>query len=75
MTHVALLIRKLVPLVLGSGFILPTLVAMLWNDAMGGYVYGALLARIMSALFAWCNFAVVINATNTAWHCTFLVNS
>lgn len=37
-----------VALTLGSAFALPTVIAMAWNDPFGGYVYGALLARVMS---------------------------
>ncbi|KAF8910097.1 hypothetical protein CPB84DRAFT_1958587 [Gymnopilus junonius] len=44
-----------VPLALFFGFIFPTLLASLWGDALGGYIWGGLVAR----LCVWhCTFLV-----------------
>nr|GAT57421.1 stearoyl-CoA desaturase [Mycena chlorophos] len=44
-----------VPLALFFGFVLPTLLGALWDDATGAYVWGGLVAR----LFCWhCTFLV-----------------
>jgi stearoyl-CoA desaturase (Delta-9 desaturase) len=36
-----------VPLALGFGLGLPTLIGSLWGDALGGFLYGGLLSRII----------------------------
>lgn len=40
--------KYFVPIAVFSGLVLPTLVAKYgWNDAMGGYVWGGLVARLL----------------------------
>jgi len=36
-----------VPLALGSGLILPTIIAAFWGDAIGGYLYAGMLGRLL----------------------------
>jgi stearoyl-CoA desaturase (delta-9 desaturase) len=36
-----------VPLALGVGFGLPTLIAAFWGDALGGFLYGGILSRVI----------------------------
>lgn len=44
-----------VPLALFTGLVLPTLIGATWGDAMGGYIWGGLVARVM----VWhCTFLV-----------------
>lgn len=38
----------LVPLALLTGFVMPTVLGLLWNDPVGAYIYGGLVARIAS---------------------------
>jgi len=40
--------RYYIPLALGLGLILPALIAMLWDDAWGGFVWGGIIARLLS---------------------------
>lgn len=40
--------RYFVPLALFFGFILPTVLGSLWNDALGGFLYGGIICRIIS---------------------------
>ncbi|KAF5312206.1 hypothetical protein D9619_002627 [Psilocybe cf. subviscida] len=47
--------KHYVPLAIFFGFILPTLLGLLWSDPLGSYIYGGLVAR----LFIWhCTFLV-----------------
>lgn len=40
--------KHFVVLALGSGIVLPTLIGKFgWGDAMGGYVWGGLVARLL----------------------------
>lgn len=40
--------KYFVPIAVFSGLVLPTLIAKYgWNDAMGGYVWGGLVARLL----------------------------
>jgi fatty-acid desaturase len=39
-----------VPLALFTGLVLPTLIAATWGDAMGGYIWGGLVARVLGML-------------------------
>lgn len=36
-----------VPLALFTGLVMPTLIAAAWGDAMGGYIWGGLVARVL----------------------------
>lgn len=36
-----------IPLTLGLGLVLPTLVAASWGDALGGYIWGGVVARLL----------------------------
>ncbi|CAG8492503.1 6124_t:CDS:2 [Funneliformis mosseae] len=39
--------KHYVPLALVSGFALPTLIGALWGDALGGFLYGGILSRVV----------------------------
>jgi len=39
--------RNYVPLALGFGFVVPTLIGALWGDALGGFLYGGFMSRII----------------------------
>ena len=40
--------RYYIPLALGLGLIFPALIATLWDDAWGGFVWGGIIARLLS---------------------------
>jgi stearoyl-CoA desaturase (delta-9 desaturase) len=49
------------------------MVARLWDDALGGFLYGGVIARILSA-YRVC---VIYHSDQNlpVWHCTFMINS
>lgn len=57
------------------GFILPTLLGACWGDALGGYIWGGVVARLLYEK------ALILHATWSdlqsyrIWHCTFCINS
>ena len=42
------LLRHIVLLALVTGFVVPAMLGSLWGDAMGSFIWGGLLARVMS---------------------------
>ena len=38
----------IVPLAIFFGFVCPTLLGSLWDDALGGYIWGGLVAKLCS---------------------------
>ena len=38
-----------VPLALFTGLVMPTLIAATWGDALGGYIWGGLVGRVLGA--------------------------
>jgi stearoyl-CoA desaturase (Delta-9 desaturase) len=54
---------------------MPTLIAATWGDAIGGYVWGGLVARVMGEPFLLDDHTAYSYSSSLVWHCTFLVNS
>lgn len=41
-----------VPMALLTGFVIPPLVGALWGDKLGSFIWGSLVARLMSEFFS-----------------------
>lgn len=41
-------------MLIGLGFIMPSAIAALWNDALGGFLYGAVISKIFLWHMTWC---------------------
>ena len=66
-----------VPTAIFMSFVLPTTVASLWNNPIGGLVWGGRFARVTSESHTA---SIRSSSTNifclpTVWHCVFFVNS
>ena len=44
-----------IPLSLGLGLVLPTVIGASYGDAMGGYIWGGIVARLMVSSAGWLN--------------------
>ena len=69
------LLRHIVLLALVTGFVVPAMLGSLWGDAMGSFIWGGLLARVMSKWATPWLSILVAQISPLAWHCTFFVNS
>lgn len=68
--------RYYIPIALFFGLISPALIARMWGDSIGGFVYGGILARILSTrAMAWHSISFGLTSRLTVWHCTFMINS
>lgn len=54
MTVVSFQHRHYVPLTIGFGLVLPTLIGASYGDALGGFVYGGVVARLLIWHFTFC---------------------
>ncbi len=67
--------RNLDILAVTIGFILPTALGASWNDGVGGFIWGGLVARILGESHKRRGPCVLDSVCPLVWHCTFFVNS
>jgi stearoyl-CoA desaturase (delta-9 desaturase) len=64
-----------VPIAVLVGFILPPCLGYFWGDGFGAFIWGGLVARVLSTSISATSVDYMWTSGFAVWHCVFAVNS